>query len=241
MKTGTYAQLRQAQAERRPVALVTRLGDGAQCLVDADGARGELELPMAALAEVMSRLAGDRSGPLECDEGLSAWIYVPARRLLIVGAVHIAQELAPVATIAGYEVTVIDPRRAFASPARFPGVALLDEWPGPAFERLAPDAQTAVVTLSHDPKIDDPALIAALRSPAFYVGALGSRRTHEARRERLLEAGLASELARLRAPVGLDLGGRSAGEIAVAIAAEIIRTRYRGAAPPGRRAAAASP
>ena len=226
MKSETFSRLRQAQAARRPEALVTQLADGDQCLVDATDVSGELVPSTAVLAEVRRRLPAEHSGPIDCESDLTVWIYTPARRLLIVGAVHIAQALAPIATVAGFEVTVIDPRRAFASAVRFPGVMLCDEWPGPAFQRLAPDAQTAVVTLSHDPKIDDPALAAALASDAFYVGALGSRRTHDGRRARLTELGLGDQLERLRAPVGLDLGGRSAGEIAVAIAAEIIRVRY---------------
>ncbi len=228
MTPATLAALRQAQAQGRSVALVTRLGDGAQCLVESQQIRGELALSPAAHAEVQERLTGDRSGPLQCDEALFTRVYAPAYRLLIVGAVHIAQALAPIAAIAGYEVTVIDPRQAFAAPARFPGISLRHEWPDAALASLAPDAQTAVVALSHDPKLDDPALAAALASPAFYVGALGSRRTHAARATRLAELGLGEQLARLRAPVGLDLGGRSSAEIAVAIVAEIIQSRYQG-------------
>ena len=128
-------------------------------------------------------------------------------------------------------MTVIDPRRSFASAERFPDVDLTDDWPDEAMARLAPDARTAVVTLSHDPKLDDPALIAALGSPAFYIGALGSRRTHAQRLERLREAGLESQSGRIRAPVGLDLGGRSPAEIAVSILAEIIQHRYKGPSP----------
>jgi xanthine dehydrogenase accessory factor len=148
-------------------------------------------------------------------------------RLLIIGAVHIAQALATLAQECGYQVTVIDPRRAFATEARFHNVKLCTQWPDEALARLSPDAQTAVVTLAHDPKIDDPALVAALNSDAFYIGALGSRRTHEKRVARLTELGLADKLARIHAPVGLDLGGRSHAEIALAILAQLVQARYR--------------
>ena len=148
--------------------------------------------------------------------------FNPPLRLVIVGAVHIGQYLANYALSCGYDVVVVDPRQAFASEARFPGVTLVTEWPDYALELLAPDARTALVTLTHDPKLDDPALQAALRSPVFYIGALGSRRTQAARVERLREAGLEeAEIARLKAPVGLDIGARSPAEIAVSIMAEI--------------------
>jgi xanthine dehydrogenase accessory factor len=227
MKTSHFERLLDSQRAGRPVALVTRLADGAQTLVDGVRLDGDLELGSAALDEVQSRLVADRSGPLDSDEGLFARIYAPLPRLLVVGAVHIAQALVPMAQIAGFGVTVIDPRRAFASAERFPGVALAEDWPDEAMERLAPNARTAVVTLTHDPKLDDPALIAALQSPAYYIGALGSRRTHALRLERLAAAGLAAESARIRAPIGLDLGGRSPAEIAVSILAEMVLLRYR--------------
>ena len=131
------------------------------------------------------------------------------------------------AAIAGYEVIVVDPRRAFATPERMPGVSMSTEWPDAALARIGIDARTAVVTLSHDPKLDDPALIAALRSPAFYIGALGSKHTHARRIERLSEAGLGEQVHRIHAPVGLDLGGRAPAEIAVATLAQLIQARYR--------------
>ena len=156
------------------------------------------------------------------------WFIQPVNtplRLIIIGAVHTAQHLAGYALSCGYEVVVVDPRPAFASAARFPGVALNTEWPDYALELLAPDQRTALVTLSHDPKLDDPALQAALRSPAFYIGALGSSKTHAARRQRLRAAGLEeAEIAPLKAPVGLDIGARSPAEIAVSIMAQITRT-----------------
>jgi len=139
-----------------------------------------------------------------------------------VGAVHAAQSLVPLARLAGYDVTVIDPRTAFATSERFPGVTLRHDWPDKALSALRPDHRTAVVTLTHDPKIDDPALRAALISNAFYIGALGSRRTHAKRVERLTEAGFdAATLARIHAPVGLAIGALTPGEIAISIIAEI--------------------
>lgn len=229
MKPGFLARLMAARAAKRPVALVTRLADGAQALVDADDTLGDLSLAAAQIEALEKRLVSGQSGALDEAGELFARVYAPAPRLLIVGAVHISQALAPMAAMAGFAVTIIDPRRAFASEERFPGVVLTDEWPDEAMARLAPDAQTAVVTLTHDPKLDDPALAAALASPAFYVGALGSTRTHEKRVARLTELGLAASLDRIQAPVGLDLGGRYPSEIAVAILAQIIRVRYKGA------------
>ncbi len=230
MKAEYFEALAAHRAAGRSCALVTRLADGAQALIEPAGARGELALTAEQLAEVAELLHAGASAPLSSDEGLFARTYAASPRLLVVGAVHICQFLAAMATMAGYQVTVIDPRRAFASEERFPGVTLTDEWPDEAMERLAPDAQTAVVTLTHDPKLDDPALAAALRSPAFYVGALGSRRTHAKRVERLTAEGLGDQLGRIRAPVGLDLGGRSPAEIAVSVLAQIIQVRHRGGA-----------
>ena len=148
-----------------------------------------------------------------------------ALRLIIIGAVHVGQHLAGHALSCGYDVIVVDPRQAFASEARFPGVTLNRDWPDFALGTLAPDTRTALVTLTHDPKLDDPALQVALRSPVFYIGALGSRKTQAARVKRLQEAGFGeAEIARLKAPVGLDIGARSPAEIAVSIMAEITAT-----------------
>ena len=147
-------------------------------------------------------------------------------RLVVVGAAHIAQPLATMANDAGFDVTIIDPRRAYATETRFPSVNLVHEWPDTALPNLSLDARSAVITLSHDPKIDDPALTAALNSPAFYIGALGSQRNHKKRLERLATGGSgASELARIRGPVGLDIGGNQPNEIAISILAEIIAVR----------------
>ena len=162
----------------------------------------------------------------------------PPLRLIVVGAVHIAQALVPMAQTTGFAVTVVDPRRAWATADRFPGITLIQEWPDEAMVALAPDSRTAVVTLTHDPKLDDPALDVALKSDAFYIGALGSRRTHAKRVARLTELGHAeAAIARIHAPVGLNIGAVTAPEIALSILAEIVAAR-RGAALGARGAAA---
>lgn len=227
MKAELFERLLAERAAKRAVTLVTRLADGAQALVVGDEVVGELALGAEQREEIARRLRSDRSGVLESSGGeLFARCYAQAPRLIIVGAVHITQALAPMAAMAGFEVVVVDPRRAFATPERLPGVTVTTEWPDEALARLGLDAQTAVVTLSHDPKLDDPALIAALNSPAFYIGALGSTRTHAKRVARLTEAGLADAVPRIHAPVGLDLGGRSPAEIAVSVLAQVIQSRY---------------
>ncbi|GAB4182853.1 MAG: XdhC family protein [Rhodocyclaceae bacterium] len=225
-----FERIAQALAARRPLARIVRLADAEQALIEGKLTSGALALSGAAAAEARAMLAQGASGMLESEPGLFVRAYAPAPRLLLIGAVHIAQVLAPMATAAGFEVSVIDPRRAFAAPERFPGTTLCAEWPDEAMAAIGLDAATAVVTLAHDPKLDDPALAAALASPAFYVGALGSRRTHEKRLARLAEMGLAGAAARIHAPVGLDLGGRAPAEIAVAILAELIRVRHLGEA-----------
>jgi xanthine dehydrogenase accessory factor len=230
MKPDMLERLLAAASAHAALALVTRLSDGRQALVD----RGEVlcgDLPLGAgeLAAVAHSVRVERSGALPQDEDLFVRVYAGPPRLLVVGAVHVASALAPMASMAGFEVTVIDPRSAFANAERFPGVAVSNEWPDKAMARLVPDARTAVVTLTHEPRLDDPALIAALRSPAFYVGALGSTRTHAKRVQRLTELGLGDQVARIHAPVGLALGARSPSEIAVAIVAQIVQERYRDA------------
>jgi xanthine dehydrogenase accessory factor len=204
---------------KRPVVLATELSSGAQQLHRPGSAAGPL-------AEAVERaLRRDEAQRVE------DWFFQPFNpplRLLVVGAVHVAQPLVAMARLTGYEVVIVDPREAFASAARFPEVTLRSEWPDRALEQLAPDARTAVVTLTHDPKLDEPALGVALRSPAFYIGALGSRKTHAARLERLRALGLGDELlARIHAPVGLAIGARSPAEIAVSILAEMTQ-RLRG-------------
>ena len=175
------------------------------------------------------RFRMDRSGFEEDDETFVA-IHNPPLRLLIVGAVHIAQALVPMARIAGYDPVLIDPRESFASEARFPGETVLDDWPDEALHALGLDQRTALVLLTHDPKLDDPALAEALRSEVFYIGALGSARTHAKRVERLTGAGFSeAEIARIHGPVGLDIGAAGPAEIAVSILAEMTRVLRQGA------------
>lgn len=228
MKQAVLERVFEDRENKHPVALVTRLEDGCQTLIYKDRSPfGELELTAEEQRRAQDMLHSGRSGKLpDSQDRLFVRSYVPPYRLVIVGAVHIAQKLAPIASEVGYQVTVIDPRRAFATQERFPGINLICEWPDDALERLQLDSQTAVVTLTHDPKIDDPAIVEALKSKAFYIGCLGSTRTHAKRLERLSEAGYAESLDRLCAPVGLDLGGRSPAEVAVATLAQIIQYRY---------------
>lgn len=228
MKWTLFERLRGAIGGESSTTLVTRLADGAQALFDGSGWQGELALDEAQRAAALRMLVADRSGMLPESEGLFVRSYARAPRLVVIGAAHISQFLAPMATIAGFEVIIVDPRRAFATPERFEGVKLVHDWPDEALAALGLDATSAVVTLTHDPKLDDPALVAALKSPAFYVGALGSKRTHAKRVARLTEAGLADMIGRIHAPVGLDLGGRAPREIAVSILAEVIQVRYKG-------------
>ncbi|WP_316977001.1 XdhC family protein [Shumkonia mesophila] len=224
MKRDCFDALQDFRRRQCPVAAVSDLGNGLQALVTAEEIGGDLPLSPETAAAVRLMLAEDRSG---LAEGLFVRSYGPPWALYVVGAVHIAQALAPMAELAGFSVAVIDPRSAFATESRFPHTRVVTTWPDEALAAMPPGPHTAVVALTHDPKIDDPALAAALRSPAFYIGALGSRRNHERRVERLAEAGFApDQLARIAGPVGLDLGGRSAGEIAVSIVAEIVATRH---------------
>jgi xanthine dehydrogenase accessory factor len=228
MKQALLDRLLKDRAAKRAVALVTELPSGAQSLVYADETFGDLNLAGDALAAIRRALAADESGPLDAN-GKRLFVHVqnPAPRLILVGAVHISQALAPMAALAGYAVMVIDPRRAFATDARFPDVSLSGDWPDEAMARLKLDRRTAVVTLTHDPKLDDPALQTALKSDVFYIGALGSKKTHAARLARLKEAGFGdADCARIRGPVGLSIGAKSPAEIAVSILAEITACRH---------------
>jgi xanthine dehydrogenase accessory factor len=235
VKTDLLDRLLVARAVGHPVALVTDLVDHRQCLVFEDAVAGRAMLDKDELPLVREALAQDCSGVLErSGRRLFVHAFNPPERAIIVGAVHVAQVLAPMAALAGYAVTIVDPRRAFATDARFPGITLIDEWPDDAFERLAPDSRTAIVTLTHDPKIDDPALAAALASPAFYIGALGSTRTHAGRLERLAARGFApADLARIHGPIGLPIGAKTPAEIAISIMAELTAVR-RGKPPPAK-------
>ena len=224
-------ELLAARRSKRSVVLVTPLDGGAHRLVAVDpGApvAGDDDPLGAAIAQVARR---DQAEVIDTAGGaLLVEPHLAPLRLVIVGAVHAAQPLAEMAGLAGFAVTIVDPRRAFATAARFPGQALVVRWPDVALAELAPDARTAVVTLTHDPKLDDPALVVALGSPAFYVGCLGSKKTHGARRVRLGAQGVgAAALDRLHGPVGLPIGARTPAEIAVSILAEIVAA-LRGAA-----------
>lgn len=219
-----------SRVAKRPAVLITNVSNGRQLLLDGEERRGDLEASAALLEIARERLQQDRSGMLEDGEHF-VQVFLPPLRLAIVGAVHISQALVPMARIAGYEVTVIDPRRAWATEARFPGVTMITEWPDDALEAFRPDARTAIVTLTHDPKLDDPALLCALRSEAFYIGALGSTRTHGKRLERLRKEGLEeASLKRIHGPAGLAIGARSPAEIALAILAQMTSV-LRGAPP----------
>lgn len=218
MKDATLKQVLADQAAKRAVVLATDLSNGDERLIYPHEPGDD---PLLAAAQDAARL--DKSAVVE-DNGAQVFlnVYNPPLRLIIVGAVHIAQPLARMAAMTGYDVTVIDPRAAFASEERFPGVTVMTEWPDNAVATLAPDARTAIVTLTHDPKIDDPALEVALRSPVFYIGALGSKKTHNARLYRLGKAGFGDDdMARICGPVGLAIGAKSPAEIAVAVLAQI--------------------
>jgi xanthine dehydrogenase accessory factor len=215
------AALVEAREAKRPIVLATRLSDGAQHLLPDPTVGAEIN----AAAEMALR--DDKSGTVE--SGGTAWFlqaHNPPLRLIVVGAVHIAQALVPFASAVGFAVTVVDPRRSFASDDRFPDVTVRTDWPDEALDALRPDSRSAVITLTHDPKLDDPALDRALRSPAFFIGSLGSRRTHSARLGRLRELGHDdAALARIRGPAGLDLEAVTAPEIALSIVAELVAAR----------------
>ncbi len=226
MNSGLLRELVKAQATGRDVVLATRLSDGAQEILDAATPSSRLVAPADASA-AGSLADALRTGTPRTVETPGGAIflrpYIRPPRLIVVGAVHIAQALVPMATIAGFQVTVLDPREGFATPERFPGARLVKQWPDEVMDTLAPDRRTGVVALTHDPKIDDPALIASLESEAFYIGALGSRKTQGARRERLGALGFSEKsLQRIHGPVGLPIGARTPEEIAVAVLAQVI-------------------
>ena len=218
MRLDLLTALNAERAARRAAIVVTSVASGKQRLVKAaDIARDPLK---AALA---GRLRRGNSGVEETAEGrVFLTVYVPAPQLVVTGAVHISQALAPIAKLLGYDVTIVDPRTAFASAERFPDVKVIAEWPDQALPPLGIDRYTAFVALTHDPKIDDPALMHALARDCFYIGALGSRKTHARRVERLKQQGLSEvDVSRIHAPIGLDIGAVSPAEIAVAIMAQI--------------------
>lgn len=218
MQNKILEQLLRDRSAKRAVALATNLVTGTeQLLYASDDAQTEL----AQQARIALR--EDKARTVETPEGeVFINVFNPPLRLLIAGAVHIAQPLARMAALAGYDVTIIDPRRAFATQERFPGVTLLTEWPDAGVAELKPDARTAIVTLTHDPKLDDAALSTALNSDSFYIGCLGSKKTHAARLERLRLAGFEdAALARIHGPVGLAIGAKSPAEIAISILAQL--------------------
>jgi xanthine dehydrogenase accessory factor len=218
VKPVTLNQLNTERAARRPVIVVTDVANGEQRLIKAAEIAAD---PLRA--ELAKQLRMGKSGMIEAGgKKLFLNVYAPTAKLVIVGAVHISQALAPLARSLDYDVTVVDPRTAFASPERFPDVPLIAEWPDEALPPLNIDHYTAFVALTHDPKIDDPALLHALQRGCFYIGALGSRKTHGKRAERLKALGARdSDIARIHAPIGLAIGAVSPSEIAVAIMAEI--------------------
>jgi xanthine dehydrogenase accessory factor len=218
MKLATLAELNAERAARRPVIVITDTASGEQRLVKAkDFAADPLRNELAAALRM------GKSGMVEVSgKKLFLNVHAPTAKLVIIGAVHISQALVPVAQSLGYDVTVVDPRTAFASPERFPNVPLIAEWPDEALPPLNIDHYTAFVALTHDPKIDDPALLHAFQRDCFYIGALGSRKTHAKRAERLKAQGARdSDIAKIHAPIGLAIGAVSPAEIAVAIMAEI--------------------
>ena len=218
MKAETLAELNVERQARRPVLVVTDMADGSQRLVKHNDIASD-----ALSGELDKHLRMGKSGAVEVDgKKLFITVHAPTARLVITGAVHISQALAPIARMLDYDVTVVDPRTAFASPERFPDIPLIAEWPDTALPPLNVDHYTAFVALTHDPKIDDPALAHALERDCFYIGALGSRKTHAKRLERLKKLGFGDNvLSRIHAPIGLNIGAVSPAEIAVAIIGEI--------------------
>ena len=229
MNLDVLHRLNEARRDRQAAILVTDIENGGvRLVVEKDGYSAD---PLSD--DLTARFASGVSG-LVADGTIFLTVQLPPPRLVVLGAVHISQALAPMAKIAGFDMTIVDPRTAFATPERFPDTTLLDQWPEDALPRIGLDAFTALAALTHDPKIDDAALMAALAADCFYIGALGSRKTHSRRLERLREAGASEEgLARIRAPIGVAIGAQSPAEIAVSILAEVVgslRSRGRNAA-----------
>ena len=220
MKREILESLVTAQKMRLAMAVVTDLQSGAQRLVRRENAADDFFAPILDKA-----FRFDKSGVEQTDRGeVFISVHNPRLRMVIIGAVHIAQNVIPMAEAAGYDVTVIDPRGAFATGARFPSVTLFDQWPDEILPRLDLDSRTALLALTHDPKIDDPALDLALKSEVFYIGALGSKKTQSSRRERMLERGFdEADLSRIHGPIGLAIGAVGAPEIAISIMAEMTR------------------
>ena len=224
MKLDILTALNTERAARRAAIVVSNIGTGEQRLVKA------AEIGKDPLKPILAeRLRSGKSGMADSAEGrVFLTVHVPAAQLVAIGAVHISQALAPIAKLLGYDVTIVDPRTAFASAERFPDVKVIAEWPDKALPVLSIDHYTAFVALTHDPKIDDPALTYALARDCFYIGALGSRKTHGRRIDRLKQQGVGdAELSRIHAPIGLNIGAVSPAEIAVAIMAQITESLHR--------------
>jgi xanthine dehydrogenase accessory factor len=219
MRLDVLKAMNLARAERRAGAVVTRLSDGEQRFVGAESIGAD---PLGEEVEAALRMG--KSGMVAFEgEDYFLTVQAPAARLALIGAVHISQALAPIARVAGLDVTIIDPRTAFATPDRFPDTPVIAKWPDEALAENPLDRFTAICLLTHDPKIDDPALIVALKAECFYIGALGSRKTHGRRIERMRGQGFdEAALGRIHAPIGLDIGAVSPAEIAVSIMGEII-------------------
>lgn len=226
MRAADLAALNEARAARRAAATIVPLSGAPGRFVLREDAAGD---PLADV--LLPRFASGKSGRVETAEGdVFVGIYRPAPRLVVIGAVHVSQALAPMATMAGFDVTIVDPRTAFATPERFASVHLVPEWPEPELLKL--DEETALATLTHDPKIDDPAIEAALAVDCFYIGALGSRKTHAKRVDRLTARGFSpTDIDRIKAPIGLNIGAASPAEIAVAVLAEVIAALRQEARP----------
>jgi xanthine dehydrogenase accessory factor len=229
-----------AGREARSVVLATELRTGRQALLSDGRSEGDLTLDEAGQEAMREALRADRNRMVEGPGGrVFIQVFSPPRRCFVVGAVHIAQPLVQMLALADYQAVVIDPRESFATEARFPGLELSTEWPDEALERFKPDHRSALVTLTHDPKLDDPALAVGLRSECFYIGALGSTRTHAARCGRLKEMGFSdADFARIHGPIGLSIGAVSPAEIAVSILAQMTQVLRRGEAKGGKAEAA---
>jgi xanthine dehydrogenase accessory factor len=219
MRLDLLTEMNAARQTRRAVVLVTDIATATQRLVHAEGIADD---PLAVEIEAAIR-AGRSRTVMVGDKNYFLTVQVPPIRLIIIGAVHISQALAPMAKMAGLDVTIVDPRTAFATPERFPDLALIAEWPETVLPGMNLDRYTAMAFFTHDPKIDDPGLVLALRAECFYIGALGSRKTHAKRAERMVSHGISAEaINRIHAPIGLDIGAESPAEIAVAVLGEIV-------------------
>jgi len=221
MDLSLLRQMNVERAARRAVILVTDMTAGSQRLIKRNVAYNDD--PLAD--EFDKRFLSGKSGLVKTDAGEAfLTVSVPAPRLVLIGAVHISQALVPMAEITGFDVSVIDPRTAFATEDRFPGSSLLADWPENVLKVEPLDPYTAVAAVTHDPKIDDYPLMEALKTGCFYVGALGSKKTHGKRLERFREMGLSEDvMSRMEAPIGLDIGAATPQEIAVAVLASVIK------------------